>query len=115
MASRFAITRSIAVNEPDARMILINWSSSVMSFITALQWQKFVENVIHDISRKGKHPLPRSVSSLISSLIITAVATAVLYGLYTTAKRIVKEEDNVLIKKNVSASRVLEDDEETDV
>lgn len=68
-----------------------------MSFITALQWQKFVESVIHDISRKGKHPLPRSVSSLISSLVITAIATGVLYGLYTTAKNIVHEHDHLLL------------------
>ena len=93
-ARRFEITREMVQEEFEANMMFIMWASSVLSFVTALQWQNFIENSITDIEKKISRPLPSSVSSLIASIILTGVASAVLYGLYMAAKNIVKTENN---------------------
>ena len=93
-ARRFEITREMVKEDFDPKMIFIMWASGVLSFVTALQWQDFIENSITDIEKKISRPIPSSVSSLIAAIILTGVAGAALYGLYVEARKIVNTTDN---------------------
>ena len=93
-ARRFEITREMVKEDFDPKMIVIMWASGVLSFVTALQWQDFIENSITDIEKKISRPIPSSVSSLIAAIILTGVAGAALYGLYVEARKIVNTTDN---------------------
>ena len=86
----FVINETSAKNDFNASMILITMGSTVISFIVALQWQKFFEDVIDDVKKKTKAPLPRSVEALISAVIITGIGVGLAYVLYKAAQKHVK-------------------------
>jgi hypothetical protein len=108
MATRFEITRDTVSKEIDPKMILITFASTVLAFIVGLQWQNFVQNSIDDAAITASKPIPKSVASLISAMIISAIAVGGIYGLYIAAKQIVdkdikdtstgKDDDNDAVK-----------------
>lgn len=92
MATRFEITRNTVSKEIDPKMILITFASTVLAFVVGLQWQNFVQSSIDDVAIAANKPIPKSVASLISAMIISTVAVGGIYGLYMAAKGIVNKE-----------------------